>query len=115
MNPTRWYRVPFVFEGRFSDFVRSHKPTDLILRNDQAAIDGIRAAGARQLILAPGNGFTGGHSWTQITGNGAAPSSDFMNQLVDPLRNTAIDIHEVCYYPLVPNANLLTRTLVVSR
>ncbi|KAL9709411.1 hypothetical protein Ac2012v2_007147 [Leucoagaricus gongylophorus] len=69
-------------------------PTDLILKNDQAAIDGIRAAGAAQLILAPGNGFTGGHSWTQITGNGAAPSSDFMNQLVDPLENTAIDIHE---------------------
>ena len=71
------------------------QPTDLILKNDQAAIDGIRAAGAAQLILAPGNGFTGGHSWTQITGNGAAPSSDFMNQLVDPLENTAIDIHEV--------------------
>jgi len=67
----------------------------LVLKNDQAAIDGIRAAGATQLILAPGNGFTGGHSWTQVTGNGAAPSSDFMNQLVDPLENTAIDIHEV--------------------
>ncbi|KAJ3566266.1 hypothetical protein NP233_g7107 [Leucocoprinus birnbaumii] len=69
-------------------------PTDLILANDQAAIDGIREAGAAQLILAPGNGFTGGHSWTQVTGNGAAPSSEFMNKLVDPLKNTAIDIHE---------------------
>ncbi|KAF8198476.1 endoglucanase 1 [Pholiota molesta] len=70
-------------------------PTDLILRNNQAAIDGIRQAGARQLILAPGNGFTGGHSWTQTTGAaGDAPSSDFMNLLKDPLRNTAIDIHE---------------------
>ncbi|KXN81235.1 Endoglucanase 1, partial [Leucoagaricus sp. SymC.cos] len=67
----------------------------LILKNDQAAIDGIRAAGANQLILAPGNGFTGGHSWTQVTGNGDEPSSDLMNQLVDPLNNTAIDIHEV--------------------
>ncbi|KAF9446713.1 glycoside hydrolase family 5 protein [Macrolepiota fuliginosa MF-IS2] len=68
--------------------------TDLLLKNNQAAIDGIRSAGAHQLILAPGNGFTGGHSWTQVTGNGDAPSSDFMNQLVDPLNNTAIDIHE---------------------
>ncbi|KAL5486313.1 hypothetical protein ACEPAI_7359 [Sanghuangporus weigelae] len=69
--------------------------TELILQNNQAVIDGIRSTGAQQLILAPGNGFTGGHSWTQNTGaNGDAPSSDFMNQLVDPLNNTAIDIHE---------------------
>ncbi|KAK7052582.1 endoglucanase 1 [Favolaschia claudopus] len=70
-------------------------PTELLLKNNQAAINGIRSAGAVQLILAPGNGFTGGHSWTQVTGNGDAPSSDFMNKLVDPIRNTAIDVHEV--------------------
>ncbi|KAG7093022.1 hypothetical protein E1B28_009318 [Marasmius oreades] len=69
-------------------------PTELILANNQAAIDGIRSTGARQLILAPGNGFTGGHTWTQITGNGDAPSSDFLNKLRDPLHNTGIDIHE---------------------
>lgn len=65
-----------------------------MLKNDQAAINGIRAAGPRQLILAPGNGFTGGHSWTQVI-NGDAPSSDFLNKLVDPIHNTAIDVHEV--------------------
>ncbi|KAF7304424.1 Endoglucanase 1 [Mycena chlorophos] len=69
-------------------------PTQLILANDQIAIDAIRAAGAPQLILAPGNGFTGGHSWTQVTGNNDAPSSEFLNKLSDPLKNTAIDIHE---------------------
>ncbi|KAF9479868.1 endoglucanase 1 [Pholiota conissans] len=70
-------------------------PTDLILKNNQAAIDGIRLAGAPQLILAPGNGFTGGHAWTQNTGAaGDAPSSEFMNMLKDPLKNTAIDVHE---------------------
>ncbi|KAF8908490.1 endoglucanase 1 [Gymnopilus junonius] len=69
-------------------------PTQLILLNNQVAIDHIRAAGAPQLILAPGNGFTGGHSWTQTTGANDAPSSQFLNKLVDPLRNTAIDIHE---------------------
>jgi len=69
--------------------------TQLILTNNQAAIDGIRAAGAHQLILAPGNGFTGGHSWTQLTGAaGDLPSSDFLKKLVDPLKNTAIDVHE---------------------
>ncbi|KAJ6531396.1 endoglucanase 1 [Mycena vulgaris] len=70
-------------------------PTDLLLKNNQAAINGIRAAGALQLILAPGNGFTGGHAWTQFSGAaGDAPSSDFMNKLVDPIKNTAMDIHE---------------------
>ncbi|THU76619.1 endoglucanase 1 [Dendrothele bispora CBS 962.96] len=69
--------------------------TQLIVTNNQAAIDGIRSTGAEQLIIAPGNGFTGGHSWTQTTGSaGNAPSSDFMANLSDPLNNLAIDIHE---------------------
>ncbi|KAG6907640.1 hypothetical protein DXG01_008090 [Tephrocybe rancida] len=75
----------------------SSQPTELVLQNNQAAIDGIRGVGARQLILAPGNGFTGGHSFTQVTGSGDLPSSDFMNKLKDPLHNTAIDIHEASY------------------
>lgn len=68
--------------------------TSLILQNDQAAINGIRSTGAAQLILAPGNGFTGGHSWTQVTGENDDPSSEWLNMLSDPLGNTAIDIHE---------------------
>ncbi|KIM95960.1 glycoside hydrolase family 5 protein [Oidiodendron maius Zn] len=68
--------------------------TSLVLANDQAAIDGIRASGAKNLILAPGNGYTGGHSWTQTTGSGDEPSSEWLYKLVDPLNNTAIDIHE---------------------
>jgi hypothetical protein len=76
------------------------QPTDLLLKNNQAAINGIRLVGAQQLILAPGNGFTGGHAWNQTTGSGDAPSSDFLNKLVDPLHNTAIDVHEVCF-PLI--------------
>jgi endoglucanase len=68
-------------------------PTDLVLKNDQAAIDGIRSVGAPQLIIAPGNGYTGGHSWLQAS-QGDAPSSDYLYKLRDPLKNTAIDIHE---------------------
>ncbi|KAG9099533.1 hypothetical protein FRC06_005176 [Ceratobasidium sp. 370] len=68
-------------------------PTSLVLKNDQAAINGIRAAGASQLILAPGNGYTGGHSWTEAS-QGDEPSSDYMYKLVDPLKNTAIEVHE---------------------
>jgi len=74
-------------------------PTELLLFNDQAAIDGIRASGAEQLILAPGNGYTGGHSWTQVTGAANnAPSSDYLGNLTDRLNNFAIDIHEYLDY-----------------
>ncbi|KIM98529.1 glycoside hydrolase family 5 protein [Oidiodendron maius Zn] len=68
--------------------------TNLILTNDQAAVNAIRAAGANQLILAPGNGYTGGHSWTQdYTGNSPA-SSAVMYMITDPKNNLAFDIHE---------------------
>ncbi|KAF8587014.1 glycoside hydrolase family 5 protein [Ramaria rubella] len=70
-------------------------PTSLLLFNDQTAINAIRAVGAKQLILAPGNGFTGGHSWNQTTGAaGDAPSSEFLGRIHDPIGNTAIDVHE---------------------
>jgi len=68
-------------------------PTELVLQNDQSAVDGIRASGANQLILAPGNGFTGGHAWTQSS-QGDQPSSEFMFLLRDPINNMAMDIHE---------------------
>ncbi|PQE13858.1 endoglucanase 1 protein [Rutstroemia sp. NJR-2017a BBW] len=65
-------------------------PTSLVLANNQAAITAIRKTGAKNLILAPGNSWTGGHSWTQ----GSDPSSALLQKLKDPIKNTAIDIHE---------------------
>ncbi|KAG9121560.1 hypothetical protein FRC07_002429 [Ceratobasidium sp. 392] len=65
-------------------------PTSLVLQNNQAAINGIRSTGAKQLILAPGNAWTGGHSWTE----GTDPSSNYLQKLVDPVKNTAIEVHE---------------------
>lgn len=45
-------------------------------------------------IIAPGNGYTGGHAWTQdYTGNSPA-SSAVMYKIQDPINNTAFDIHE---------------------
>ncbi|KAI3317781.1 glycoside hydrolase family 5 protein [Xylariaceae sp. AK1471] len=64
--------------------------SELVLQNNQAAIDAIRATGAENLIIMPGNSWTGGHAWTQ----GSDPSSAVMNQFKDPANNTAIDIHE---------------------
>ena len=66
-------------------------PSSLLIKGLQAAIDGIRKTGSKQLIIAPGNSWTGGHSWTE---GGAEASSNWMQKLVDPANNTAIDIHE---------------------
>jgi endoglucanase len=68
-------------------------PTSLVLEDDQAAINGIRASGAKNLIIAPGNGYTGGHAWT-TSSQGDDPSSEWMYKITDPLNNTAFDIHE---------------------
>ncbi|KAI1127883.1 glycoside hydrolase family 5 protein [Nemania abortiva] len=85
--------------GRFKDnekviFGLMNEPHDmsseLVLANNQAAIDAIRAAGATNLIIMPGNSWTGGHAWTE----GSDPSSAVMNMFKDPANNTAIDIHE---------------------
>ena len=66
-------------------------PSELVQQNNQAAIDAIRKVGAKQMILAPGNGWTGGHGWFE---SWAGNSAGFMHKLVDPANNTAIDIHE---------------------
>ncbi|KAH7377975.1 putative endoglucanase 1 [Cadophora sp. MPI-SDFR-AT-0126] len=64
--------------------------TSLVLANNQAAIDAIRKTGAKQLIIAPGNSWSGGHAWTE----GSDPTSAQLYKLKDPLNNTAFDIHE---------------------
>lgn len=72
-------------------------PTALILQNNQAAIDAIRQTGAQQLILVPGNGFSGAQRWLNSTCSNAAlectPNSEIMTQISDPLDNFAFDMH----------------------
>ncbi|RDL35283.1 (Trans)glycosidase [Venustampulla echinocandica] len=89
--------------GRFKDnekviFGLMNEPhdmeTSLVLANNQAAVDAIRKAGANQLILAPGNSWTGGHSFTQSWEGYSPSSSEALLNLKDPMSNTAIDIHE---------------------
>lgn len=73
-------------------------PTTLVLQNDQAAINGIRKTGAKQLILVPGNGYTNAENWVNGTGNGydasgpgAVPSSQVLGRAHDPAHNYAFD------------------------
>lgn len=57
-----------------------------------AAIAAIRAAGAHNLVLAPGNAWTGAHSWN--ASSYGAPNSVAMRAIVDPCENTAIEFHQ---------------------
>nr|pir cellulase (EC 3.2.1.4) - fungus (Pestalotiopsis sp.) [Pestalotiopsis sp.] len=90
-----WHLASMTMSAHFWAHERATRHGDLVvLANNQAAIDAIRAANASNLIIMPGNSWTGGHSWTE----GSDPSSALLNQFKDPLNNTAIDIHEYLDY-----------------
>jgi endoglucanase len=67
-------------------------PTEQWLSAANAGIAAIRAAGATNLILVPGNAWTGGHSWNQ-NWYGTA-NAVVMQNIVDSGNNYAIEIHQ---------------------
>ncbi|MDN5925413.1 MAG: glycoside hydrolase family 5 protein [Xanthomonadales bacterium] len=67
-------------------------PTSDWLNAANAAIAAIRAAGASQLVLVPGNAWTGAYSWEQ-TWYGAANAS-VMDGVVDPGNHYAYELHQ---------------------
>jgi endoglucanase len=67
-------------------------PTEQWVGAANAAIAAIRATGARNLILVPGNAWTGAHSWSQNsygTSNAVA-----MLNIDDPANNYAYEVHQ---------------------
>jgi len=56
------------------------------------AIAGIRAVGARNLILVPGTHWTGVVSWPEDFGQGS--NADVMINVVDPVDNFAFEVHQ---------------------
>lgn len=70
-----------------------HDMTTELWRDDaNAAIQAIRAAGATNLILVPGNGWTGAHSWGQSYYG--TPNAQVMKGVVDPGNNYAFEVHQ---------------------
>lgn len=53
-----------------------------------AAIEAIRASGAKNLILVPGNAWTGAHSWV------ASGNSSAMLKIKDSVNNYAFEVHQ---------------------
>jgi len=67
-------------------------PTEQWLNAANTAITAIRATGAEQLILVPGNAWTGAHSWLQNWYG--TPNSSAMQHVVDPADHFAFDVHQ---------------------
>jgi endoglucanase len=67
-------------------------PTSQLVTSHNAAIQAIRDKGAENLILVPGNQWTGAHSWSETYYNG--PNSVHMLNIVDPIDNFAFDVHQ---------------------
>lgn len=63
-------------------------PTESWLRAANAALEAIRSAGAKNLVLVPGNHWSGAHSWT------TSDNARWMAQVRDPGRNFAYEVHQ---------------------
>ena len=62
-------------------------PTAQWLGSANAAVAAIRRAGAKNLVLVPGNGWTGAHSWVEA-------GNDAMLGLRDPADHTVFEAHQ---------------------
>lgn len=92
-----WSRVAQQFETNprvwFGLMNEPHDmPTEQWLAAANAAIAAIRAAGAPNLILVPGNAWTGAHSWSQSWYG--TPNATVMRGIVDPADNFAFEAHQ---------------------
>jgi len=67
-------------------------PTEQLVTSENAAITGIRAAGATNLILVPGNAWTG--AWTWQNNYYGTPNAQAMLNIVDSGNNFAFDVHQ---------------------
>ena len=67
-------------------------PTEQWVSASNSAIAAIRAAGASNLILVPGNGWTGAWTWS-ATWYGT-PNATAMLNIVDSANNFAFDVHQ---------------------
>jgi endoglucanase len=67
-------------------------PTETWRDAANAAILGIRAAGATNLILVPGNAWTGAHSW--LDNWYGTPNGTVMLTISDPINHFAFEVHQ---------------------
>jgi len=67
-------------------------PTETWAAAANAAIAAVRKTGATNLILVPGNGWTGAHSWFGTSYG--TPNAEAMLGVADPANNMAFEVHQ---------------------
>jgi endoglucanase len=67
-------------------------PTEQWRDDANAALAAVRAAGAGNLVLVPGNAWTGAHSWSESWYG--SPNAQVMLGIVDPADNYAFEVHQ---------------------
>jgi endoglucanase len=67
-------------------------PTEQWVAAANAAIAAVRGAGAGNLILVPGNGYSGAHSWSDAWYG--TPNADALLAVADPLERYAVEVHQ---------------------
>ncbi|HZH77216.1 MAG TPA: cellulase family glycosylhydrolase [Archangium sp.] len=92
-----WSRLAFEFKDSpnviFALMNEPHDmPTEQWVSAANAAISAIRATGARQLILVPGNGWTGAWAWSDSWYG--TPNATAMLQIADSGNNFAFEVHQ---------------------
>lgn len=92
-----WSRLATKYKGNSRViFALMNEPHDMSteawLSAANAAIAAIRAAGATNLILVPGNGWTGAHSWSN--NYYGTPNATVMLNIVDSGNNYAFEVHQ---------------------
>lgn len=92
-----WKRLAVHFKGNdkvvFGLMNEPHgMPTELWRDDANAAIAAIRAVGAHNLVLVPGNGYTGAGSWAKTYYG--TPNAEVMLGIVDPRNHYAYEVHQ---------------------
>jgi len=93
-----WYRIANIYKSNSHViFGLMNEPNAVpetqMIASENAAIAGIRAAGATNMIFVPGNRWTGAWTWSNADGNGAANSVALLG-IVDPGNNYVIEVHQ---------------------
>lgn len=92
-----WGRLALLFRDNPNViFGLMNEPHDMETEQWQKAADAataaIRDSGAANLLLVPGNGWTGAHSWT--ADYYGTPNSEVMSSFEDPLNHFAFEVHQ---------------------
>ncbi|MBF0226313.1 MAG: glycoside hydrolase family 5 protein [Desulfobacterales bacterium] len=66
--------------------------TAQLVTSENAAIAAIRNAGSTNLILVPGNSWTGAWAWNETWYNGS--NAEYMLNIVDTAKNFAFEVHQ---------------------